>query len=122
MNDAYTYPFWNNPAPSSPSAEQRVSMLARQEELEISLTEAHWLLEDDRYQVHFGIGSGRHYRKPRSNGCYHLRIDGTRAFIHWDEWDPRRHPIEHFFETPVLWGSALAIAVGTWLLSSNDND
>ncbi|ATB33223.1 hypothetical protein [Melittangium boletus] len=121
MNNTYTHPAWGNPFTSFSLAEQRVDALARQVELEVSLHEARWLLAGGQYEAHVGLGAGRHYRKPRRDGCYHLRVNGQRAFLHWDEWDPRRHPIEHFFETPALWGSALVLAVGALFIATQDD-
>ncbi len=121
MNDLiYGNHFWRATPFGVPGAEARVDVLARQVEAELPLWEAHALLQAGGYQAASGLGSGRHYRKARHQGCYHLRIDGQRAYLHWDEWDPRRFPVEHFFETPTLWGSVLlALGLGAVVVAAS---
>lgn len=114
----YGSQFWVPPPFMALGSEVHVDKLARQVELEIPLWEAQELLQRGSYLEASGLGSGRHYRKQRQHGCYHLRIDGQRAYLHWDEWDPRRFPVEHFFETPALWGSALlTLGIGVVFLA-----
>jgi hypothetical protein len=69
------------------------------------------LLDSGEYDESVGLAPGRHFRKARGVGCYHLRIHEGRADLHWDEWDPRRYPVQHFFEVPELWIPAAAVAV-----------
>ncbi len=87
---------------------------AQPAQIDIALTdeELQALLDSGDYEpTPWGLVPGQHFRKARGKGCYHLRIswlDG-RGYLHWDRWDPRRYPVEHFFETPTLWGGTLAV-------------
>ena len=90
--------------------EDRADLQMRQVDVALTNAEAMALVNSGEYQPSFGLQQGRHFRKVRGNGCYHLRVDGHLATFHWDEWDPRRFPIEHFFETPALWGTTAAFA------------
>lgn len=112
------YPFTTNPFTSSPflwvpapSPEQRVDALAAQVDLVLTRGEAENLLASGEYAQSFGLRGGHHFRKNRGDGCYHLRVDGQRALLHWDAWDPRRFPVQHFFETPELWGTTAVVGV-----------
>jgi len=91
-------------------AEFRVDQLAPQVDVQIEQLQARALLAGGLYELSFGLADGRHFRRERGEGCYHLRIasDG-RCFLHRDEQDPRRHPVGHFFETPALCGAAAVI-------------
>jgi len=41
----------------------------------------------------------KHWRKSKDRGCFHITIKKNgNARIHWDAWDPRRHPLRHFCE------------------------
>ena len=94
------------------TAEAEVDRLASQVDVELTRSAARALVRDRAYEESYGLLLGRHYRKRRGEGCYHLRVRGDRAWLHWDGQDPRRFPVGHFFETPVLWvPSAVAIAV-----------
>ncbi|MGQ0503705.1 MAG: hypothetical protein ACT4TC_00120 [Myxococcaceae bacterium] len=92
-----------------PSAEDRLENVKAQVDIELSKAEILELLNSGHYQVSGGLRGGRHYRKERGNGCFHLRVLGEQAYLHWDQWDPRRYPLQHFFETPELWASALGL-------------
>ena len=87
------------------SAEQEADRRANPDEVRISVADAYVLLDDAGYQQARGLLPGWHFRKERGEGCYHLRVHGHHAWLHWDRWDPRRHTIQHFFETPALWGT-----------------
>lgn len=90
--------------------ESAVDALPSQVERPLRLTDALTLRGSVGYKAANGLYGGTHYRKERGNGCYHLRIHGKRAWLHWDRWDPGRLPLAHFAETPELvWG---AVAVG----------
>jgi len=91
-------------------AERTVDRQASQVDVPIDLDVAGELLDDDVYEDAVGLFPGQHFRKDRGDGCYHLRIHRNRAWLHRDRWDPRRYPVEHFFETPALWGTMAAIA------------
>lgn len=79
-------------------------------EVEISMNTARALIRDPAYEESFGLLPGKHYRKERGLGCYHLRVRRDRAWLHRDGRDPRRDPLGHFIETPGLWvPSALAV-------------
>lgn len=91
--------------------EWEVDRLDNQQDIELTTYEANTLLRGGGYVEAFGLYLGRHYRRQRGEGCYHLRIDGNRAWLHWDRWDPRRFSLEHFFETPMLWGPAAALGL-----------
>lgn len=57
-------------------------------------------LELSGYEPHRGLRlRSQHWRKEKDKGCYHITIHKNRGTrIHWDAWDPRKHPIKHFFE------------------------
>lgn len=93
-------------------AEQRVDGLGNQVELSIGANAGLELQADGGYERSWGLLPGSHYRKVRGRGCYHLRVSEHRAWLHWDRWDPRRYPLEHFAETPALWAPT-AMLVGT---------
>lgn len=94
------------------AAEAEVDRLASQVDVELTRHAAYALVRDPAYEESYGLLPGRHYRKRRGEGCYHLRVRGNLAWLHWDGQDPRRFPVGHFFETPMLWvPSALAVAV-----------
>ncbi len=89
--------------PLGRAAELAVDRLPAQTEMQIPMHVADALLDGGGYEaVSLGLKEGKHYRKQRASGCYHLRIEGGRAFLHWDQWDPRRHPLRHTAETPEL--------------------
>ena len=93
------------------SAEQVVDQRTNQDEVSISMADAYDLMDDPDYEEARGILPGWHFRKERGEGCYHLRVRGDSAWLHWDRWDPRRYPIQHFFETPALWGTTAAVGI-----------
>jgi hypothetical protein len=104
----FTQPEWVSAEPKprgSPLAasEARADQTPCQAELPLTLAEARALLDTGAYAPHRGIGPGAHYRKERGAGCYHLRVCDDVAYLHWDGWDPRRYPLRHVLETPVLW-------------------
>jgi len=98
--------------------ERQVDALPNQMNRALTGAEAVLLIQAGGYQRAFGLLGGDHFRKRRGNGCYHLRVVGPRAFLHWDRWDPRRFPVEHFFETPALWRTAAAIGIAVFLGAS----
>jgi hypothetical protein len=57
-------------------------------------------LEEFGYQKHAGLRPfSTHWRKPRGRGCFHITCDRNNVFrIHRDSFDPRKHPVLHFFE------------------------
>ena len=84
-----------------------------------SLGTIRFVLRDRRFRQSIGIPLGaQHYRRSLADGsCLHLVIDGNRATIHRDRWDPHgdvvslgRHCV---YETPI---GALAIVLGTSVL------
>lgn len=83
-------------------AERRVDALDAQVELEVSVDELDELLGSLEYEPARGLYRGAHFRKTRGVGCYHLRVHGPRAWLHWDRWDPRRFPACHLLEVPEL--------------------
>jgi len=89
-------------------AELQVRRESNQVEVEIGMSTARQLLKSGGYRQAMGLLRGKHFRKELGSGCYHLRMVGQRAWLHWDRWDPRRFPVQHFFETPALWGTTLA--------------
>jgi len=66
------------------------------------------LLRWGGYHRSYGLGVGEHFRKQKGQGCFHLRVVNGRGALHWDERDPERDPVGHFFEAPQLWGTAFA--------------
>ena len=99
-------------------SERLIDGLKNQVEREISIDSARELLASGYYHKSTGLSAGAHYRRNRGSGCYHLRVRGGRAWLHWDRWDPRRHAIEHFFETPALWATTGVAAVALVLLKN----
>lgn len=91
--------------------EQYADAQPSQTEVRISLEVAASMVGYGGYQPAVGLLAGEHYRKARGEGCYHLRVTGEAAFLHWDQWDPRRSPVRHFFESPALVLPALAVVV-----------
>lgn len=89
--------------------EHLVAGLPSQKEVEIAPYEASEMMSSGLYTNDIGLFEGQHFRRADGNGCFHMRIHNGRFFLHRDSWDPRRFPVAHFFETPGLWGSALAI-------------
>jgi hypothetical protein len=90
-------------------AERQVGRLPRQVDIDVLPDTALNLIQSGEYELSTGLLPGVHYRKERGNGCYHLRLADSRAFMHWDAWDPRRFPIAHFFETPKLWVPTIGV-------------
>ena len=91
--------------------ERAVDATRQQTEVRLSLADAEALRRTGGYQKSFGLKFwGRHYRKRRGDGCYHLMLFDHHATLHWDRSDPRRHPLDHFAETPVLWVPTVAVA------------
>lgn len=84
------------------SAEDRVGRLQPQVDLRVSSGEIEALLLSGEYLESVGLYAGRHFRKERGKGCYHLRVTNGQGFLHWDRWDPRRFPLQHLLETPEL--------------------
>lgn len=68
-------------------------------ELELTEAEARDILNSGGFARSFGALPGAHYRKDDGKGCVHLRKapDG-RWFVHRDEWEPTRYPVEHALE------------------------
>ncbi len=96
--------------------EAHVASLANQVDAELSVAAASSLLWSGGYARSYGLFPGIHYRKEWGTGCFHLRFNDGRAWLHWDRWDPRRYPIEHFFESPTLW--VPAATAGALLLAA----
>lgn len=91
--------------------EQSVGHLPARQEASIPLSAARALLRSGWYDPHFGMLPGRHYRRRVGDGCLHLRVSGRQATLHWDEWDPRRYPVRHWFEVPILAGATVLLGV-----------
>lgn len=51
-----------------------------------------------RFRPSTGLLPGRHWRRTSREGCIHLRINGGKAWMHRDYWDPGRFPVEHVVE------------------------
>lgn len=96
-------------------AELAVDELVAQVEVAIPLEVARELVELGGYAPARGMFRGRHWRRERGTGCYHLRVHDGSAWLHWDAFDPRRYPIRHALETPeIAVGAPLAAgALGT---------
>lgn len=100
------------------ACEERAIAAGAQVEVELERDEAAHLLATGRYQPARGMYRGAHWRSERGHGCLHLRIRDGRAWLHWDRWDPRRHPIRHTIETPELAvGSSSAVMAGALALA-----
>lgn len=83
-----------------------------QHEIALSMSETAELLGTGAYQPDRGLYRGRHWRRGHGSGCWHLRMHRGRCWVHWDRWDPRRHPYRHTWETPELaYGLPSATAV-----------
>lgn len=91
--------------------EQYADAQPSQTEVRISLMAAASMVEYGGYEAAAGLLPGNHYRKARGEGCYHLRVTDQGAFLHWDQWDPRRSPVRHFLESPALVLPVVAAAV-----------
>lgn len=103
-------------------SERLIDGLQNQVEREISIDSARKLLASGCYRKATGLGAGAHYRRNRGKGCYHLRVSGGRAWLHWDRWDPRRYPVRHFFETPALWATTGAVlSLGAMLTKASQD-
>ena len=52
------------------------------------------------YEPHSGLRPrSKHWRKPKDKGCFHItRHKNGQWRMHWDAWDPRKHPLRHFGE------------------------
>lgn len=88
---------------------------------DIPLADAAELLRTGLFAKHDGLFPGKHYRMEDGEGCIHLRVHGDKAFIHRDQYDPRRFPLEHMWESPLLrWVSvvllAVALGIGYWFV------
>jgi len=83
--------------------ERAVTKLPKHRELKIAGAEGKILLESGFYQRDIGLKQGKHYRRKFGRGNFHLRITKDGVFLHWDKWDPRRYPVQHFLEVPGLW-------------------
>ncbi|GEM_PF-6216401 len=103
-------------------AERRADRCANQVEIEVGHRETRELLALDGYDKASGLLVGKHFRKERGDGCYHLRVTNSGATLHWDRWDPRRFPLRHFFETPALWGTTAALTVVTLAFLGSRDD
>lgn len=73
----------------------------------MDVAEARRLVVGPGWRPSIGLGPGSHWRKTDGEGCWHIRIDGDRAFVHRDRWDaePRRfveHAIEAAFALPSV--------------------
>jgi hypothetical protein len=90
--------------------EKQVNTLKRHQELQISDDELKALVKSGKYKRHIGLMPGEHYRRKKGKGSYHLRVKGNKAYVHWDKWDPRRHPVRHALEVPRLWKPLLKSA------------
>jgi len=57
-------------------------------------------LKSNGYEAHRGLRPGcNHWRKSKDKGCFHITMHKSGVNrIHWDRWDPRHHPIRHFWE------------------------
>lgn len=97
--------------------ECRVARLRNQVDIEIAMTEAQHLVCYGGYEPATGLYPGEHWRRGEGEACFHLRVHGSRAWLHWDRWDPRRYPVQHFFETPALWLPSAAVAAGALLVA-----
>ena len=97
-------------SPSFPE-ERQADAQPSQTEVRISLGAAAGMVAYGGYEAAVGLLPGGHYRKARGEGCYHLRVTSEAAFLHWDQWDPRRSPVRHFFESPALVLPVVAAAV-----------
>lgn len=91
-------------------AEKRVDGLARQIEMQLSTEDLFELVTSGRYAKSIGMKRGEHFRADRGIGCYHLRVGEETAYLHWDGYDPRRAPVRHVMETPLLLVGAVAAA------------
>lgn len=94
------------------AAEVRVDSLEAGREVQLVALEVAELLALGEYERSRGLYPGRHFRRARGQGCYHLRVrpDGSAAWLHIDRWDPRRYPVRHFLEVREL---ALGLPVAT---------
>ena len=92
--------------------EQLVQRHPPQHEVQISEHEARHMIRSGQYQRSEGLFQGRHFRRAHGQRCFHLRVHEGCAFLHWDRWDPRRYPLQHTLETPLLWGPLLALLAG----------
>ena len=105
------------------TSERAVDELEPGADVEVPPAELAALLSSGDYQSSRGMWRGRHYRRARGTGCYHLRVlpDGSRAWLHRDRWDPRRYPLRHAIEVrEIRFGVPLgtvALGVATGLLA-----
>lgn len=103
------------------TVEDYVARAPPQQEHPLGSQTARALLRSGRYQPSIGLFPGRHFRKRKGDGCFHLRLHDGQAWLHWDAWDPRRFPIAHVLETPALRGGSLAlIGLGIFFWSQRD--
>jgi len=100
--------------------EQYADAQASQTEVRISLEAVASMVEYGGYEPAVGLLPGNHYRKPRGEGCYHLRVTDEAAFLHWDQWDPRRSPVRHFFESPALVIPVLGVVAVVMMAASKE--
>ena len=82
--------------------EKHVSKLPSQVEREISLKDAERLKKSGNYRKGIGLYRGETHRRRIGTGTLHLRTHKDKAWLHWDKWDPKKHPVKHVAETPPL--------------------
>ena len=107
------------------TAEHVVARMPPGQETEVSPREAGLLIRQGGYLRAIGLLSGVHYRREFGDGCFHLRYHRERWFLHRDEDDPRRFPLEHFVSVPALWVPTLvatALGIGIWMSASRQKD
>lgn len=68
------------------------------------------------YEPHRGMFPGKHWRKAEGMGCYHYREHENKRWVHYDRFDPRRHPYLHVAETPELRVIFLSAGLGAGML------
>jgi hypothetical protein len=81
-------------------SEQEVVKLPPLKNKLLDFTPAEEHLGLNGYKPHSGLRpKSKHWRKPKDKGCFHVTKHKSGQWrMHWDMWDPRRHPFRHFSE------------------------
>lgn len=88
-------------------------------EHEIPVDQARALVAAPGWHRSFGMFPGEHWRHRDGQGCIHVRVDGDRAWVHRDAWDPgqARRVVEHMVEAAF----EIPSAIRAWLSRNGTN-
>jgi hypothetical protein len=69
-------------------------------EREISADEARNIIDSGAVRS-IGLWGGEHWRLSDGRGCVHLRRERGTWYVHRDQWNPGRYPVEHAVEVAM---------------------